>query len=158
MIEHRFKQIASLWAIIGLTALIMVSFLVITNAFMRKFFNLDIVGLSDILLMFSVFSVAAIFPAMIIGQSSITVRLVDYFLSHKIAQKFEIWGQILLAIVLTIFAWHISLYTIELYQTGETSWELRLPLWPLWAFVTLSLSFSAFMQLCLITAYKGKNQ
>lgn len=144
-------------AIIGLIALIGISFVIILNAFMRKFLNMDIKGLSDILLILSVFSVAAIFPAMILQQSSITVRLVDHFIPKKMACHLDIWGQTLFAILLIIFAWQMIAYANELYHTGETSWELRLPLWPLWAFVALSLCLSAFIQIKFVISSKGQD-
>lgn len=150
------KKISFSLAIIGLSTLILLSFIIILNAFMRKFLYLDIKGLSDILLILSVFSVAAIFPVTILQQSSITVRLMDHFIAQKTARKFDDWGQIIFGFLLGVFAWQISLYAVELYYAGETSWELRLPLWPLWAFVAISLCLSVFIQIIYIIT--GKEQ
>lgn len=151
------KKAANFFAILGLASLIFISFMMVCNALLRKFLNIYTQGLNDILLMLSVFSIAATAPIMVLKKSSIIVRLVDSFLSPRAIKIVDFIGGTFLAIFLGILALQMSFYSLEQMQNSVTTWGIHLPIWPLWGFTSFMLWFAFIIQIFMLFFAKEKS-
>lgn len=144
MFSNKLRQL-SLWAsFFGLGLLICTSLLISINAILRKSIGLSFAGISDITENVIIISLACCFPLMVMRQSAITVRVVDYLLP-KYAWYFRCWSLFSLAIFLLFMSIKLSQYSYELFGSGEHSWSLSIPAWPAWFFASFMLWISTIL-------------
>ena len=158
---------ANMIAVIGLTALLAVTGLVLLDIVLRstpvlamreampvledglRRWGMD--GLSDLYAPLGIVAVAACLPAMLATRSAITVRFIAETLPWRPREMLEAFGAILLLAMFGLMAWWVTLYTRDLWQTGETTWLLEIQRWPafaiacgcLWVCVAIQLAVSA---------------
>ncbi|AJE46107.1 TRAP transporter small permease [Celeribacter indicus] len=148
-------KLANSIAIIGLTALLAVTGLVLFEVALRSeamlalrgvwpwlddvLFGLGVDGISDLYAPLGIVAVAACFPAMVATRSAITVRFVTKTLPWRLREGFEAMGSLCLSAMFALMAWWVTSYTLDLWRSGETTWLMELPRWHAWAVACLCL-------------------
>ncbi|MDO5603568.1 MAG: TRAP transporter small permease subunit [Paracoccus sp. (in: a-proteobacteria)] len=148
-------RVANAIAVIGLTALLAVTGLVLVDIVLRSGPVLALLdrapalaetlrrmgadGLSDLYAPLGIVAVAACFPAMLATRSAITVRFVAQALPWRGREMLEALGAVSLLAMFALMAWWLSDYTRDLWQSGETTWLLMIPRWPAFAVASFCL-------------------
>lgn len=156
-------KLANAIAVIGLTALLAVTGLVLFEVVLRAgpvlalrdalprlddtLRNWGMDGLSDLYAPLGIVAVAACLPAMLATRSAITVRFIAQALPWRLRETLEAFGAVLLLAMFSLMSWWLSLYTADLWQSGETTWLLEVPRWPAFAIACACLWIGVVIQL-----------
>lgn len=155
-------KLANMIAVIGLTALLAVTGLVLLEVLLRTgpvlalrdaLPGLDTVlrrwgmdGLSDLYAPLGIVAVAACLPAMLATRSAITVRFIAQALPWRLRETLEAAGALLLLAMFALMSWWLGLYTADLWRSGETTWLLEIPRWPAFAIACACLWIGVVIQ------------
>ncbi|MFD1881882.1 TRAP transporter small permease subunit [Paracoccus pacificus] len=166
-------RLASWVAVIGLSALLAVTGLTILEIVLRSgpvnnlragWPGLDdglrtagMDGLSDIYGPLAIIAVAACFPAMLANRAAITVRFVADALPWRLREALRLLGDLSLLAMFGLMAWWVSLYTLDLWRSGETTWLIELPRWPAWAVASGCLWISVLVQCGIIAEQAARS-
>lgn len=142
-------------AVIGLTALLAVTALVLVDVVIRSGPALALMeampwleqalndmganGISDLYAPLGIVAVAACFPAMLATRSAITVRFVSQALPWRLREILEAVGALALLAMFALMGWWLSEYAIDLWHSKETTWMLEIPRWPAFAVACLCI-------------------
>ena len=123
-------KLANAIAVIGLTALLAVTGLVLLEVLLRtgpvlalrdQFHHVDealrhwgMDGLSDLYAPLGIVAVAACLPAMLATRSAITVRFIAQALPWRLREGLEAAGALLLLTMFTLMSWWLTDYTADL--------------------------------------------
>lgn len=136
-------KLANAIAVIGLTALLAVTGLVLLEVLLRtgpvlalrdQFHHVDealrhwgMDGLSDLYAPLGIVAVAACLPAMLATRSAITVRFIAQALPWRLREGLEAAGALLLLTMFTLMSWWLTDYTADLWQSGKPPgcWKSR---------------------------------
>jgi TRAP-type C4-dicarboxylate transport system permease small subunit len=148
-------------ALIGLAALLILAIITMADVAMRWLFNQPITGVEDLAKLVVAIAIAASIPAVLASRQNITIRFIGRALGRRAELIFEIFGSILVLVVMAGMAWQIQIYTDELRTTGETTWLLAIPVAPFWQVVSVLLFLCVPIQLVvlaglLMTALRGR--
>jgi TRAP-type C4-dicarboxylate transport system permease small subunit len=148
-------------ALIGLAALLILAIITMADVAMRWLFNQPITGVEDLAKLVVAIAIAASIPAVLASRQNITIRFIGRALGRRAELIFEIFGSIVVFVIMAGMAWQIQIYTDELRKTGETTWLLAIPVAPFWQVVSVLLFLSVPIQLVVIagllmTALRGR--
>ena len=159
------KRLANWVAVIGLTALLAVTFLVLFEVVARSgpglwlrsvFPALDdalraigLDGISDLYAPLGIVAVAACFPAMAANRSAITVRFVTDALPWRLREVAGLFGDVVLLGMVVLMAWWLTDYVGDLYETGETTWILMIPRWPAFPIAAFCMWMTTIIQVAV---------
>lgn len=139
-------------AVLGLAALVILSVTMMADIAGRELFSKPISGFSDVADLIVVIAAAACFPASLANNQHVAVRFMG--LAHwRLREALDLLGHTILLAVITIIAWQLVVYTADTYETGQTTWLLYIPVWPVWAPVTLLFILCIPVQLSQVIYY-----
>ncbi|WP_319532279.1 TRAP transporter small permease subunit [uncultured Cohaesibacter sp.] len=158
--------LANLLAIVGLCALLALTALTLFDIGLRS----DVVfsirsfstafddflmesgadGLSDLYAPIGIIAVAFCFPAMTATRGAIVVDFVANAAPWRVREAMGVLGDICLCAMLGLMAWWVADYTVDVWDSGETTWLLEIPRWPAWAAASLSLFMSVLLQISML--------
>lgn len=124
-------------ALVGLLGLLVQSIVTVCDVLLRALFSLPIHGLSDLYELVVIFMVAACFPASLAGRHQITIRFLGKVVPWRVREMLELFGHALMLAVFVAMGWQLVLYTLSLFETGQTTWLLGIPMGPSWAVATV---------------------
>lgn len=137
-------HVATLCALCGMLGLVALTLLTNFDVFMRWMFNRPIDGIADIAPLLVAIVISSFFPFALAGRHHIAIN----FLGSMLKPRPRLWLEASVALVtLTFFvllAWQFVLYTIDLHDSGQTTWVIRMPVAQWW------MAVSAFMALCVV--------
>ncbi|GLQ53799.1 hypothetical protein GCM10010862_10580 [Devosia nitrariae] len=139
-------------AILGLAALLVLSILAIADIAGRELFGRPISGFSDATDLIIVVAAAACFPASLANRQHIAVRFAG-MLHWRLREGLDLLGHLLMLAVFTVIAWQLAVYTIDVANSGQTTWILRVPVWPVWAAATTLFTICVPVQLAQVIDY-----
>ena len=137
-------------ALIGLAALLILAIITMADVGMRWLFNQPITGVEDLSKLVVAIAIAASIPAVLAGRQNITIRFVGRWLGRRAELIFEIFGALVVFVVMAGMAWQIQVYTDELRVSGETTWLLGIKVAPFWQVVSVLLFLCIPIQLVVI--------
>jgi hypothetical protein len=71
-------------------------------------------------------------------------------LHWRLREALELLGHVLLLAVFTLIFWQLAIFTADVYRSGQTTWLMHIPVWPLWAITTLLLAVCIPVQLFIV--------
>ncbi|TMV13133.1 TRAP transporter small permease [Arenibacterium halophilum] len=143
-------------AAVGLLGLLALSVATFADVIMRGVFNEPIYGLSDLVEIVTPPIVASCFPVALAARQNITIRFLGRALPPRGGQAIELFGQIIVLLVLIGITWRVGDYAYDIFRNDQVTWLLHLPAWPTWFLTTLLLALCVPMQ-CLILAENVQN-
>jgi TRAP-type transport system small permease protein len=143
------EQLSRLIAAAGLGLLIALAVISIIDILGREFFSQPIDGFSDIADLVVVFAAASCFPISLIEQDHVAVRAVGR-LHWRLREYLELLGHSVLFVVFALIAWQLTVYTIDVYTAGQTTWLMHIPVWPLWIATTIVMMVCLPIQVMVI--------
>jgi TRAP-type C4-dicarboxylate transport system permease small subunit len=124
-------RLAALIAAIGLFALTMLAIVTMLDIAGRELFRIPINGFSDIADLIVVFAAASCFPISLIERHHVSVRFLGK-LGWRVREALDLLGHALMLGVFVLMAWQVAVYALEVYNNGQTTWLIRIPVWPVW--------------------------
>lgn len=123
-------------ALLGVLALLVVSGSTLLDVLLRWVANSPITGLNDINGLAVPVVVAACFPLVVAMRHNISIRLLGEAIGPATTRWLDVFGAALLLVFVILVGWQLVLYTLELYRSNRTTWQLLVPVTPTWAVAT----------------------
>lgn len=136
---------------LGLGTLTVLAIVMIADIAGRELFGRPIRGFSDVSDLMIVVAAAACFPASIVNRQHIAVRFLGG-LHWRLREGLDLLGHTVMLLVFCAIAWQVTRYAVDVRGTGETTWLLYLPIWPIWVVVSAIFILCVPMQLLQVTA------
>jgi TRAP-type C4-dicarboxylate transport system permease small subunit len=151
LLEHIRRSSRSV-ATLGLAVLVLLSVVMMADIAGRELFSRPISGFSDIADLIVVIAAAACFPASLANNQHVAVRFAG--LSHwRLREALDLLGHTIMLVVLAIISYQLVRYTADVYGTGQTTWLLYIPVWPVWVLVTALFILCLPVQLTQVLYY-----
>jgi TRAP-type C4-dicarboxylate transport system permease small subunit len=132
-------RVAALIAATGLFALTVLAIVTMLDIAGRELFRTPINGFSDISDMIVVFAAASCFPISLIERHHVSVRFLGK-LNWRLREWLDLLGHALTLLVFGLMSWQVAVYALDVYQSGQTTWLIRVPVWPLWFVTTFMIA------------------
>ncbi|CAH1653238.1 TRAP transporter small permease [Chelatococcus asaccharovorans] len=145
-LERLSDRLARYSALAGLGGLMGIAALVTIDVLGRWLFNSPIRGSADIVTLLLPVVVGAAFPSVITSRGHIAVKFLSRIAGVRGADALEAFGNGIAMAALALIAWLSADHALRLMGSGETTWVLRLPLWPTWVAFCVLLAISTAVQ------------
>ena len=142
-------------AVLGLICLLSMSAAILGDALVRTILNAPIPGLNDVLELLAPVIVASCFPLTLATMQNISIRFLGRWLKPRAGQLVELFGQSVAMLVMAGIVWEVGRYTGTLVEHEQTTWLLRIPVWPSWVVSTALLAFCLPVQALVIARIFG---
>lgn len=130
-------------ALIGVVGLVAVALVTIGDVLLRWLFNMPVDGVSEVSRLVVAISIASFFPMALADRHHVSIE----FLGAALGPRAGLWLDALAHLVTSFFflvlGWQFILYTIEVGESGETTWLLGWRVAPWWTVTTV------FMLICI---------
>ena len=133
-------------AIIGLIGLVILAGMTITDVLMRWLFNSPIDGVADIGRLIVAVIIASFFPVALAEKHHISIDFLGKILSPRLSLWLEVVAALVTIVFFVVLSWQFAVFSLELHESGETTWLLALPVAPWWSAATLFLMVSVPVQ------------
>jgi TRAP-type C4-dicarboxylate transport system permease small subunit len=153
--EWRMERLSSLIAAAGLLALTILSLTTMLDIVGREVFRTPIDGFSDIADLIVVFAAASCLPISLSERHHVAVRFLGQ-LHWRLREILDLVGHLLLLVVFAVICWQVVLYTLDIFRSGQTTWLVRIPIWPLWVTTTLILAVCVPVQALVVLDQAGR--
>ena len=145
------RRLAQFAATIGLAALVVLSIMTMVDIAGRELFGTPVTGFSDISDLIIVIAAAACFPASLATNQHVSVRFAG--MAHwRLGAVLDFLGHGIMLAVFVLIAWQLWVYTIDVYTSGQTTWLIYIPVWPVWVLTTALFVLCIPVQLALVVA------
>jgi hypothetical protein len=142
--------LARAMSVVGLTSLMFLASLTLTDGLMRWLFDRPIEGVRDAGGLAIALGVSCCIPIGLMERSNITIRFAATIVGAGIGNLLDLLGSVLTGVVVVGMACEFFLYAGKLRQAGEMTWILHIPTAPFWYGVAGILSLSALVQAIVI--------
>lgn len=85
-------------------------------------------------------ALALAFPVAAISGSHLSLRFLGAFLGPRASRALDFLGSIATVVLLAVITWRLFHYAQYTHDSSRASSLRNVPLWPVWAFVTLSMA------------------
>ena len=130
-------------ALVGLVGLVAVALVIIIDVLLRWLFSMPVDGVSEIARLVAAVAIASFFPMALVDRHNISIQ----FLGAALGPRARLWLDTLADVVTSLFflvlGWQFILYTLEMSESGETTWILGWSKTPWWTVTTV------FMLICI---------
>ena len=148
------RRFAQFVATLGLAALVLLSIIMMVDIVGRELFHTPLSGFSDVSDLIIVIAAAACFPASLANKQHVAVRFAG--LAHwRLREGLDLLGHLVMLGVFVMIAHQLWVYTADVRATGQRTWLLYIPVWPVWVLTTAMFVLCVPVQLSLvITAFQ----
>jgi len=130
-------------ALVGLVGLVAVALVTVTDVLLRWLFNMPVDGVGEVSRLVVAVSIASFFPLALAERHNIAIQ----FLGAALGPRARLWLDMIADVVTSFFflvlGWQFVLYTLEISESGETTWILGWSVTPWWVVTTV------FMLICI---------
>lgn len=130
-------------ALVGLVGLVAVALVTVTDVLLRWLFNMPVDGVGEVSRLVVAVSIASFFPMALVERNNISIQ----FLGAALGPRARLWLDMVADVVTSFFflvlGWQFVLYTLEISESGETTWILGWTVTPWWVVTTV------FMLICI---------
>lgn len=124
-------------ALIGVVGLVVVALVTICDVLLRWLFSTPIDGVSEISRLVVAISIASFFPMALAERHHVTIE----FLGAAVGRRARLWidafAHLATLFFFLVLGWQFILYTMEISDSGETTWLLGWRIAPWWTVTTL---------------------
>ena len=149
-LERAMRRISQGIALVGLSALLFLAFVIFLDVICRYLFNSPIAGVYDASSLLVAIVISASFPVVMAERRNITIRFMGDLFGSKWQALFEAFGHLIGLIVFALLTWQIWVYTNELSESNEITWILRWRLGPWWRVVCIILTIGIMAQAIVV--------
>ncbi|NQU70951.1 MAG: TRAP transporter small permease [Rhodospirillales bacterium] len=130
-------------AFVGLVGLVVVALVTITDVLLRWLFSMPVDGVSEISRLVVAVSIASFFPMALSDRHHISIEFLGAALGPRARLWLDTLAHLVTALFFLVLGWQFILYTLEISESGETTWLLGWNVTPWWAVTTV------FMLICI---------
>ena len=140
-------------ALLGFTGLVLIALLTFYDGAARHVDLPRVTGFSDFGELLFPIVIASCFPALLIQQKNLTIRVLGRFAGAGAAR----WGDMAAALAALVFFMLLSLQvaqmTLDFYSTGRTTATIEIPTAPFWMIATSMLLLCIPIQLLVVLTH-----
>ena len=140
-------------ALLGFTVLVLIALLTFYDGAARYLDLPRVTGFSDFGELLFPMVIASCFPALLIQQKNLTIRVLGRFAGEGAAR----WGEMAAAFAVLVFFTLLGLkfaeMTLDFYTAGRTTATIEIPTAPFWMMTTSMLWLCIPIQLLVILTY-----
>ena len=130
-------------ALVGLVGLVVVALVTIVDVLLRWLFNSPIDGVSEVSRLVVAIAIASFFPMALAERHHISIEFLGAWLGPRAKQWLDSLAHLVTSLFFLVLGWQFILYTMEIKDSGETTWILGWEVAPWWTVTTI------FMLICI---------
>lgn len=130
-------------ALIGVVGLVAVALVTIGDVLLRWLFNMPVDGVSEISRLVVAVSIASFFPMALAERHHVSIEFLGAALGKRGRLWLDVFAHLATSAFFLVLGWQFILYTIEMRESGETTWLLGWQVAPWWLVTTV------FMLICI---------
>ena len=152
-LNHGATNATHLIALVGFTGLVLIALLTFCDGAARYLDLPRVTGFSDFGELLFPIVIASCFPALLIQQKNLTIRVLGRFAGEGAAR----WGDMAAAFAALVFFMLLGLQfaqmTLDFYSAGRTTATIEIPTAPFWMIATSMLLLCIPIQLLVILSH-----
>lgn len=130
-------------ALIGVVGLVVVALVTIADVLLRWLFSTPVDGVSEISRLVVAVSIASFFPMALAERHHVSIEFLGAAVGPRLRRWIDAFAHLSTLFFFLILGWQFVLYTMELRESGETTWLLGWRVAPWWT------AAAALMLLCI---------
>ncbi|WP_425416913.1 TRAP transporter small permease [Oricola indica] len=123
--------------------LLIVALMTVGDALLRTYFTSPIIGVSEVAELLSLVAVAGFIPLSLQRRHHLSIDFVAGVFGPRIYRLLGIFGSSVALAFFAVVVWRLLIHSLDLAQSGASTWFLAWPLAPWWLVAT------GFLALCL---------
>lgn len=147
---QRLLKVSGAMALIGFFGLLILAVMTTLDIGSRWLFGAPIHGVNDVSAIVMAVVIAACVPANLAARQNITVEFLGNMFGPRGKAFFDGFGGLFTLAFVSLMAWQFIPYAIEVTNSGQTTWVLKLPIGPGWWIATALLLISVPVQLVIV--------
>jgi TRAP-type C4-dicarboxylate transport system permease small subunit len=147
---QRILNVSRAMALIGFFGLLVLALMTTLDVGSRWLFGAPIHGVNDVAALVMAVVIAACMPANLAARQNITMAFLGNALGPRCKAFLDGVGGLFTLVFVGLMAWQFIHYSIEITNSGQTTWVLRLPIAPGWWIATALLLISVPVQLVVV--------
>ncbi len=130
-------------ALTGLLGLVAVALVTVGDVLLRWLFNSPVDGVSEIARLVVAIAIASFFPMALADRHHLSIEFLGKALGPRAQLWLDCFAHLVTGFFFLVMGWQFIVYTIEIGESGETTWLLGWLVAPWWTVTT------AFMLICV---------
>ncbi len=130
-------------ALVGLVGLVAVALVTIGDVLLRWLFNSPVDGVSEISRLVVAVAIASFFPMALSDRHHISIEFLGTWLGPRARLWLDTLAHLVTSLFFLVLGCQFILYTMEVGESGETTWLLGWSVAPWWTVTTV------FMLICI---------
>ncbi len=147
---QRMLKVSRALALVGFFGLLVLALMTTLDIGSRWLFGAPIHGVNDVSAIVLAVVIAACVPANLAARQNITVEFLGNALGPRAKAFFDGFGGLFTLAFIGLMAWQFIPYSIEVTNSGQTTWVLKWPIGPGWWIATVFLLISVPVQLVVV--------
>lgn len=147
---QRMLKVSRAMALIGFLGLLILALMTSVDITSRWLFGAPLHGVNDVSALVMAIVIAACVPANLAARQNITVEFLGNMLGRRGKSFLDGFGGLFTLAFIALMAWQFIPYSMEVTQSGQTTWVLKLPIAPGWWIATGLLLISVPVQLVIV--------
>ncbi len=143
-------RVSQAMALVGFFGLLVLAVMTTFDVLSRWLFDAPIYGVNDVSAIVMAVVIAACLPANLASRQNITVEFLGNLLGWRAKAFLDGLGGLVTLAFVALVAWRFIPYTVEVTNSGQTTWVLKLPIAPGWWVATAFLLLSVPVQLTVV--------
>ena len=152
-LNQRATTVTQRIALLGFTGLVLIALLTFYDGAARYLDLPRVTGFSDFGELLFPIVIASCFPALLIQQKNLTIRVLGRFAGESVAR----WGDMAAAFAVLVFFMLLGLrfaqMTLDFYSAGRTTATIEIPTAPFWMMTTSMLLLCIPIQLLVVLTH-----
>lgn len=141
--EHLWRdRLANTIAVLSMATLMVYVAFITVNVIARYIFNSPLHWIPDLGELLVPFALSLSFPAAAMQGAHLSIQFLGNWLGSAVFRALELLARVITAALLAVITWKVTEYTFELYETGRTTVQFGISIWPIWAGVSLGFALS----------------
>ncbi|WP_334191715.1 TRAP transporter small permease [Pararhodobacter sp.] len=134
------QKIAGYLSIASLALIGLYMIAVAINVVSRYGLNAPLAIISDMSEFLVPAALALAFPVAALSGSHLSLRFLGGFLGPRVTRWLDLLGRLATVVLLAVITWRLFHYAQYTLESSRASSLRNIPLWPVWAFVTLAMA------------------
>ncbi|MDB5402309.1 MAG: transporter small permease protein [Rhodopila sp.] len=156
--ERFLVTLSRVLAVIGLTGLLVLAVMTLTDGLLRSLANHPVDAVRDMGGMVAAMSVACCLPIALLERSNITIRFLGAFFGRGTGEAAERFAAIVVLLLVAAMARQFFLFSRDAASNGDATWILNIPTAPFWYVVDTMFGIAMLAQfLVTVRVLQGRS-